>query len=105
MIRCSSNFLKIILASNTKLQHNNTDMSTDFNETPLTKAYDVIEHRNSNHSRRNGTAAASHRKGLNHFTYQVIRHPGGMPLPHIPARVKPSKYSPHVGAKQLAKLS
>lgn len=84
-------------------------MSTDANETiliePTRKGYDVIEHRNSNLSRRNGTAAASFRKGLQHFTYQVIRRPGGLPLPHIPTLVKPSKYFPHVGKKQLAKLS
>ena len=84
-------------------------MSTDTTEssllTPPHAGYDVIEHRNSNRSRRNGTAAASFRKGLRHISYQVIRRSGGLPLPHLPTLLKRNKYAPHVGKKQLAKLS
>lgn len=84
-------------------------MSTDEHYTPLIptlhEGYDVIEHRNSHRSYRNGTSAHNHRKGLNHFTYQVIRRLGGLPLPHFPTPPSHSKYTPHVGAKQLAKLS
>ena len=87
-------------------------MSTDATETsPLPpEGYDVIEHRNSNNSRRKGLVGwvigkMGKPEYKQHTTYQVIRRLGGIPLPHSPTRPSRSKYAPHVGAKQLAKLS
>ena len=75
-------------------------MSTDAIETPLLAApkvtYGHRRHLNSNNSPRRGGPRV---------TYQVVKHPEGEPLPHRPFLTKNNKYVPHVGAKQLAKLS
>ena len=89
-------------------------MSTDALQAPFLEplapvGYALIPHINSNRSRRNGSAFAAIQKGLRHTTVQTIRHPEGGPLPHrlTPALVRStkSKHKPHVGAKQLSKLS
>lgn len=80
-------------------------MSTDETEAPLgspvKQGYAHIRHHNSNNSRRRGLVSPL--KG--YTTYQVVKHPDGGPLPHVPFLTKRNKYVPHTGAKQLAKLS
>lgn len=90
-------------------------MSTDTLDTPLLAAprrqgYAFIKHRNSNQSRKKGLVGWTIGKFgkpefRNHTTYQTIRHPEGGPLPHQPLLVKRNRYTPHVGAKQLAKAA
>jgi len=80
-------------------------MSTDQLETPILPprrmGYAHIRHQNSNNSYRRGLVNPL--KG--HTTFQTIKHPDGETLPHRPLLLKRNKYTPHVGAKQLAKLS
>jgi len=80
-------------------------MSTDANQTPLIakprKGYAFYEHHNSNNSRRRGRGDGIFK---NHVTIRTVRFPDGGPLPHLPTPSGRSKYMPHVGAKQLAKL-
>ena len=90
-------------------------MSTDALETPLLAAPEVTyghrRHLNSNNSRRRGLCGlvfnpkTGEKEFKSHTTYQVVKHPEGEPLPHRPFLMKRNKYVPHVGAKQLAKLS
>ena len=94
-------------------------MSTDATLEPLAPAppvgYALIPHHNSNRSRRRGLCGYFWDEKLQQMmpkhltTVQTIRHPEGGPLPHTltPALVRSmrSKYTPHVGKKQLSKLS
>lgn len=81
-------------------------MSTDTTEAPILQPagptqYLVIHHPNSNRSQYRGLFRTT--------TYQVVRHPEGGPLPKGYSREVlrsfSSKYKPHVGKKQLAKLA
>lgn len=60
--------------------------------------YAAIIHTDSNRSRKRGLSSPLKPR----VTAQLIRHPEGFELPHLPLKV--SSHTPHVGAKQLAKL-
>ena len=83
-------------------------MSTDTAETVMIpaprKGYAFYEHHNPNNSRRRGGCVDG---GLfkSNVTIRVMRHPEGGSLPHIPFPASRSRYTPHVGAKQLAKAA
>lgn len=89
-------------------------MSTDANQTPLIdaprKGYAFYEHHNSNNSRRRGLCGyrLNWKTGKVEYkastTIRTVKFPDGGPLPHLPTPSGRSKYMPHVGAKQLAKL-
>lgn len=90
-------------------------MSTDATTTPLLdaprKGYAFYECRNSNRSRRRGLCGPklNWKTGQieikNHTTIRTIRFPDGGPLPHVAFPASRSRYTPHVGAKQLAKAA
>lgn len=90
-------------------------MSTDATTTPLLdaprKGYAFFEHHNSQNSHRRGRCGVvmNPKTGALDFkscvTIRVVRHPEGGPLPHRPTLVKRNRYTPHVGAKQLAKAA
>lgn len=90
-------------------------MSTDQHETPLMPCrpagYIAIRHKDSNNSRRRRLCGWSinlktgEKEYKSKTTYHIVRHPDGGKLPHSPFLVKRNKYVPHVGKKQLAKLS
>ena len=72
--------------------------------------YEIIQHVDSNNSYRRGllfkmNPLTGQRERVRHTTTQVLRSgPDGVSLPHV-AHVDRSKYSPHVGKKQLAKAA
>lgn len=90
-------------------------MSTDATTTPLLdaprKGYAFYQHRNSNRSRRRGLCGIelNRKTGMietkDHVTTRTVRFPDGGPLPHLPTPSGRSRYTPHVGAKQLAKAA
>lgn len=90
-------------------------MSTDATQTPLIpaprKGYAFYEHHDSNNSRRRGLCGPKLNRKTgkveykHHVTIRTVRFPDGGPLPHQPLLVKRNRYTPHVGAKQLAKAA